>query len=231
MLWGFGPGRRGQDQGVLERTPHQWPRGEEVPLAGARQRAGGGCSGFDAALQLRQGDVCPKPYNVPAYGPNISSAVMDIFTLEEIKKVFESLEVPIPPCNLSKFVQDKAVKVLDMVEYCEKTPAIAHNSAGATQKLIYFIEKFKELDPSITTVADGGAFVNRHANLGRQANLHADYLLDNFGFDKEASDLLRKTGFEKADGENVNFEQHAFRWLSKAFGAYGPEGLWLMLST
>jgi len=65
---------------------------------------------------------------------------MDIFTLEEIKKAPESLKVPIPPCNLSKFIQDKAVKVLSMVEYCEKMPASAHNNAGATQKLKAFID-------------------------------------------------------------------------------------------
>jgi len=54
--------------------------------------------------------------------------------------------------------------------------------------------------------------------------MHFDHVLDNFGFEKEASDLIRKTQFEKEDGEKVTFEQHALRWLSKALGAYGPEG-------
>merc|ERR1740121_1701322 len=35
---------------------------------------------------------------------------------------------------------------------------------------------------------------------------------------------LRKMEYVWPDGENVPFEQHALRWLSKAFAAYGPPG-------
>merc|ERR1711920_19099 len=80
------------------------------------------------------------------------------------------------------------------------------------------------LGTSIESVSDWETFVNKHAKPGWQAKLHFDHLLDNFGFEKEASDLLRKTEFTKENGEKVSFEQHSFRWLSKAFGAYGPEG-------
>merc|ERR1712087_217957 len=59
---------------------------------------------------------------------------------------------------------------------------------------------------------------------GWERKLHFDHLLDNFGFDKEASDVLRKQEYIYPDGEAVTLESHAFRWLSKAFAAYGVEG-------
>merc|ERR1719145_498910 len=111
-----------------------------------------------------------------------------------------------------------------MVKYCQDTPEIAQKNAKAVQKLKDFVEEFQGLGTSIKNVSDWEAFVNRHAKPGWQAKMHFDHLLDNFGFEKEASDLLRKTIFEKADGEKVTFEQHAFRWLGKALSAYGPEG-------
>lgn len=165
-----------------------------------------------------------KRYNVPAFGPNISNAVMDIFTVAEIRSTADSLNVQIPPYVLSKFVQDKMVKVLDMVAYCEKIPMISAKNADATQKLKGFVEEFQKLGPSIKQVSDWEAFVNKHAKPGWQGKMHFDHLLSNFGFENEASDLLRQTEFEKEDGEKVTFEQHSFRWLSKALGAYGPEG-------
>merc|ERR1711920_1002737 len=67
-------------------------------------------------------------------------------------------------------------------------------------------------------------FVNRYARSGWERKLHFDHLLDNFGFDKEASDVLRKQEYIYPDGEAVTLESHAFRWLSKAFAAYGVEG-------
>jgi hypothetical protein len=165
-----------------------------------------------------------QQYDVPAYGFNISNAVMELFTINGIRSLADSLKVSIPPCTLSKFVQDKAVKVLDMVKYCQDTPEIAQKNAKAVQKLKDFVEEFQVLGTSIESVSDWETFVNRHAKPGWQAKMHFDHLLDNFGFEKEASDLLRKTIFEKEDGEKVTFEQHAFRWLSKALAAYGPEG-------
>merc|ERR1712194_544468 len=165
-----------------------------------------------------------RVYNVPAYGPNISNAVMEIFAVADIRSLAESLQIPIPPYTLSKFIQDKMVKVLDMVQHCRDSPEIARNNADATQKLKVFVDEFQGLGPSIKNVSDWEAFVNRHAKPGWQAKMHFDHLLDNFGFEKEASDLLRKTIFEKEDGEKVTFEQHAFRWLGKALAAYGPEG-------
>jgi hypothetical protein len=163
-------------------------------------------------------------YNVPSYGPNISNAVMEIFAVTEIQSLAKRLQIPIPPCTLSTFVQDKMVKVLDMVQHCKHTPEIARNNADATRKLKAFVDEFHGLGTSIKTVNDWEAFVDRHAKPGWQDKTHFDHVLENFGFEKEASDLLRKTQFEKADGDKVTFEQHAFRWLSKALGAYGPKG-------
>jgi len=164
-------------------------------------------------------------YNVPAYGPNIANAVIEIFMVEDIQRFAAGLKVPIPPCGLSKFVQGKMNKVLDMVHHCQDTPEIAQKNGNAVQKMKHFVDEFQGLGPSsIKSVSEWEAFVNRHAKPGWEKKMHFDLLLENFGFDKEASDLLRKTVFEKSDGEKVTFEQHAFRWLSKALGAYGPEG-------
>jgi len=166
-----------------------------------------------------------KVYDVPAFGPHISEAVMDIFEMDEIKHAAASVNVPIPRRILSKPIQEKMVKVLDMIRHCQETPDIKRENATATNKLKVFVEEFQALrQDSIKNVKDWEEFVDKHARPGWQAKTHFDHLLDNFGFQKEASDLLRKTEFVKADGETVTFERHAFRWLGKALCAYGPEG-------
>jgi hypothetical protein len=126
---------------------------------------------------------------------------------------------------LNKLIQQKMVKVLDMVQYCEDTREIAAENAQAIQKLKGFVHEFRALgEGDMNSVIDWENFVNKHARPGWQGKMHFDHLLDNFGFEKEASDILRKTEFEKEGGKKVTFEQHAFRWLSKAFAAYGPKG-------
>jgi len=44
------------------------------------------------------------------------------------------------------------------------------------------------------------------------------------GFDHEAAQKLRQMHYVWPDGEKVPYEQHAVRWLSKIFSAYGPLG-------
>ena len=77
---------------------------------------------------------------------------------------------------------------------------------------------------SIKSLEEWQAFVGRHVPEGREAKLHFNNLLGIFGFDKTSSDTLQKTIFKKPDGEEITFEQHPFRWLSKAFSGYGPAG-------
>jgi len=84
------------------------------------------------------------------------------------------------------------------------------------------LQNLKSAD--VTDVGVWASFVNRYASNGWAQKLHFDHLLDNFGFDKEASDVLRKQEVKSSDGEIVTLEHHAFRWLSKAFAAYGVEG-------
>lgn len=87
------------------------------------------------------------------------------------------------------------------------------------------MKAFEALDrASVPDIASWQAFVLEHVPAGWESRLHFDHLLENFGFAREASDELRATQFVKEDGEKVTFEQHAFRWLSKAFSAYGPGG-------
>merc|ERR1712224_737002 len=67
-------------------------------------------------------------------------------------------------------------------------------------------------------------FMLKHVQQGWEAKLHFDHILSNFGFTTEETNDIREKKFTKPDGEEVTFEQHAFRWLSKAFSAYGPPG-------
>merc|ERR1740121_1721760 len=112
-----------------------------------------------------------------------------------------------------------------MIKYCRETPEIAENNADAILRLSNFVIEFESLQgSSINDVHEWEAIVNKHASPGWEAKVHFDHLLENFGFEKEASDIIRKKMFTKPDGDEVSFEQHALRWLGKALGAYGPEG-------
>jgi len=161
--------------------------------------------------------------NVPCFGPNIINAVMAIFQSDEMKGIASRLGVIIPRYSLDEMVQEKMPKVRDMIKYCDETPEIAGSNAAAIRKLEKFVEEFEAISgPSINGLSDWEAFVGRHAEPGWQAKLHFDHLLTNFGFTEVASNTLRKEGITNADGEVVNFENHAFRWLSKALSGYKP---------
>jgi hypothetical protein len=163
--------------------------------------------------------------NAPAFGPNISNAVMAIFQSDEMRSTASRLGLTIPRYSLDRMIQEKMPKVRDMIRFCDETWELAMKHTAAIRNLQQFVDEFETLsEASIKGLIDWEAFVARHAKPGWQARLHFDHLLSNFGFDEAASDTLRKAQFKKADGEVVNFEQHAFRWLSKAFSGYGPSG-------
>jgi len=161
--------------------------------------------------------------NVPCFGPNIINAVMDIFQPDEMKGIASRLGLTIPRYSFDKFVQEKIPKVRDMIKYCDQTPEIAGSNAAAIRKLEKFVQEFEAINgASIKGLSDWEAFVGKHVEPGYQAKLHFDHLLTNFGFTEVASNTLRKEGITNADGEVVNFENHAFRWLSKALSGYKP---------
>jgi len=163
--------------------------------------------------------------NAPAFGPNISNAVLNMYKSPEMKSLADRLNVHVPPNTLNKFIQGKMSKVHDMIRHCRETSEIADSSAAATQRLSQFVEEFEALDgASISSMSDWDAFVDRHVAPGWKARMHFDHLLGNFGFEKEVADTVRRATFTREDGETVTFEAHACRWLGKALGAYGPEG-------
>jgi len=161
--------------------------------------------------------------NVPCFGPNITNAVMAIFQPDEMKGIASRLGLTIPRYSLDTMVQEKMPKVRDMIKHCDETPEIAGSNAAAIRKLEKFVEEFEAINgASINGLSDWEKFIGRHAEPGWQGKQHFDHLLSNFGFTEVASSTLRKTSFTNADGEVVNFEHHAFRWLGKALSGYKP---------
>jgi len=171
---------------------------------------------------------CPSSVlsiNVPVYGPNIPNSVIKIFEPSDVRALAERLSCRIPSYAMDRVVQSKMPKVLDLVQAARSLEDIAQRNGAAIDKLESFVTDLHALNPSEITDANlWSTFVNRYASNGWAQKLHFDHLLDNFGFDKEASDVLRKKEHTTADGETVTLEHHAFRWLSKAFVAYRVEG-------
>merc|ERR1719291_311989 len=149
--------------------------------------------------------------NAPAFGPIIKDAVLNMFTSPEMMRLAESLNVHIPPCTLSKFIQGKMPVVHEMIRHCRTTPEIAESSAAAIQKLSQFVEEFEALDGSlIKSVSDWDAFVDRHAAPGWKAKIHFDHLLGNFGFEKEVAYAIRRATLLNWAGSTVTFEAHSY---------------------
>jgi len=163
--------------------------------------------------------------NVPVYGPNIPNSVIRLFETSEMRDLAKSVSCRIPSYTLNKIVQGKMEKVLDLVNVARSLEDIAQRNGAAIDKLESFAKDLQDLKPSdITDVSAWSTFVNKYASNGWAQKLHFDHLLDNFGFDKLASDVLRQSKYTYPDGEQMTFENHAFRWLSKALAAYGVEG-------
>jgi hypothetical protein len=163
--------------------------------------------------------------NVPSFGPNIINAVMALFQSGEMKDIAGRFGVKIPIYCLDKMVQEKMPKVRDMIKYCHESPEIAGSNAEAIRKLEQFVGEFEAIkEDSINGLSGWEAFISKHAKPGWQNKLHFDHLMGNFGFTDVASNALRSYKFTKEDGEVVTFEQHAFRWLSKALSGYKPPG-------
>jgi hypothetical protein len=150
---------------------------------------------------------------------------MRIFEASEMRDLAKSLSCRLPSYTLNTVIQSKMGKVLDLVNVARSLEDIAQRNGAAIDKLEGFARGIQDLKPSdIPDVSAWSAFVNRYASNGWAHKLHFDHLLENFGFDNEASDVLRKQKHTNPDGEVTFSGQHALRWLGKAFTAYGVEG-------
>lgn len=58
--------------------------------------------------------------NVPTFGPSIANSVMRIFSTEAIRRVAHQLGFTVPGNVLSSFIQDKMVKVHDMIRHARE---------------------------------------------------------------------------------------------------------------
>merc|ERR1719291_845507 len=112
-----------------------------------------------------------------------------------------------------------------MIKAAREDPTLAEGQKGAINKMESFAKEFEILAPADVPDLDAwDAFLSKHVEKGWEQRLHFDCILGNFGFEDEAAAKLRKMEYVWPDGEKVSFEQHALRWLSKAFAAYGPPG-------
>ena len=179
---------------------------------------------FNNKTQMSIPDAVKK-INVPSFGPCIARAVGRVFSSKQLQRIALRHHVPLPRYRLSSVVQQKMSKVHDLIQHCRRTKEIVERNKNAIDYLEAFVNDFKVLEQtSINNLEEWEAFIGSHVPCGWEANLHFDNILGNFGFDKTSSDTLQKTIFKKPDGEETTFEQHSFRWLSKAFSGYGLAG-------
>jgi hypothetical protein len=165
------------------------------------------------------------PIDVPVFGPSIPRAAMSIFKHPEMCRLAEELALTIPKDKLNTFVQAKMGKVHEMIKAAREEPDLAEGQGAALNKLESFAKEFEALAPAdVPDLNAWDAFLGKHVGKGWEQRLHFDSILGNFGFEEEAATKLRKMCYVWPDGEKVPFEQHALRWLSKAFAAFGPAG-------
>jgi len=168
--------------------------------------------------------------NIATFGVKLPRVIMKFFESEELMQLSQELQIPIPRYALDSFVQKKMPKVMDLVREARKPEAnLNQENLDAVARLEKFCLGFEALDR--TTIAGPLAFkefVEQHVKAGWEDQLHFDsVLVANFGFDKSASDWLRKAEIsvlEKDKEVQVSLEHHAVRWLAKAFRGYGPVG-------
>jgi hypothetical protein len=165
------------------------------------------------------------PIDVPVFGPIIPRTAMSIFKATDLCKLAEDIALTIPKDKLNTFVQGKMGKVHEMIKAVREETILAEGQVAAINKLESFTKEFEVLVPADVPDLDAwDAFLRKHVEEGWEQRLHFDSILRNFGFEEEAAAKIRKMEYVWPDGEKVPFEQHALRWLSKAFAAYGPPG-------
>jgi len=163
--------------------------------------------------------------DVPVFGPTIPRVAMGMFKMPDLCKLAEELALTIPNDKLNTFVQSKMVKVHEMIKAAREEPTLAEGQKAAINKMEIFAKEFEVLTPTDVPDLDvWDAFLSKHVEKGWEQRLHFHNILGIFGFEEEAATKLRKMEYVWENGERVPFEQHALRWLSKAFAAYGPPG-------
>mmetsp|Transcript_88748 Transcript_88748/g.162684 ORF Transcript_88748/g.162684 Transcript_88748/m.162684 type:complete len:446 (+) Transcript_88748:136-1473(+) len=179
---------------------------------------------FNNSLKL----ALPKTlveYNVPNYGPNIGNAIMGIFGTDDMRDLSAKVRAPIPRYTLNSFIQGKMTKVHDMIREARKRDDCTGANATAIDKLEEFTKAFQALKTSdMTCLEDWTRFVETYVAKGWEHRLHFDHLMQNFGYEEKSAKELQQTKIIASDGKEVTLETHGFRWLSKAFAAYGPKG-------
>ena len=171
-------------------------------------------------------------YNAPVFGPQIANATMALFGSPEMEALATELGVQIPRYQLSAFVQKKAPKVKALVAVARARPDCATGANGAAvERLDRFLDEFEVLTAAaVPNLAAWRAFCGKHCPDGWEAKLHFDHVLTFcFGFEPATAAALRKHQHEVRDPktgevEVKSLEEFSVRWLSKALGAYGPEG-------
>lgn len=175
-------------------------------------------------FNVGSGELLPgtKSYNVPVFGPLLNDAVMQLFEMPAMRKIAGDLHLRVPSYAFSTFVQGKLGKVRDLVQAAQQHHPQA---AAATERLAAFCDALEALKPEqVTSRVEWEAFIARCGVAdGWKSRLHFDHLLSNFGYDAETAAALRRRTIIKGE-EEVTLEQHALRWLGKAFSCYQPDG-------
>lgn len=172
------------------------------------------------------------PFDVPVFGPRISNAVMNLFKSDEMRDLATSLLVRVPSYKLSDFIQKKMIKVRVLIEHARSRSDCAFGvNAAAVERLSNFVSDFTNLEPSdVPDRAAWVAFCTKYCPPDWEAHLHFKHVLSScFGFESDVALAIlehthavpnSKTGVT----EYQTLEQFSARWLTKALGAFGPDG-------
>ena len=171
-------------------------------------------------------------FNAPVFGPAIANATMSLYDSPEMHALAAELGIHIPNYRFDSFVQKKHVKVHDLVATAKARPDCASAAnAAAIIKLERFLTEFGLLKTAdVPDLKAWLAFCGRHAPAGWEQKLHFDHILPFcFGFEPATAAELAAHQHTTVDAktgatEVKSLQEWSLRWLSKAFGAYGPEG-------
>jgi len=171
-------------------------------------------------------------FNAPVFGPAIANATMSLYDSPEMRALATELGIHIPDYRFDSFVQKKHVKVNDLVAVAKARPDCASGAnAEAIRKLERFLAEFGALKTAdVPDLKAWLAFCGKHAPAGWEQNLHFERILPFcFGFEPATAAALaahQHTTVDEKTGatEAKSLQEWSLRWLSKAFGAYGPQG-------
>jgi len=146
-----------------------------------------------------------------------------------LHELAERLKVNIPKYAVDKFVIGKMHKVDALVTQARAFEPQTTATIKAVDRLDAFIKDFKNLRPSeISSMDDWEKFLRVHASEGWKSMLHYNHILLNFVFYPHMASKLQHQKIQVKDDNGSSkmetLELHSFRWLSKAFNGYSPQG-------